>query len=284
MKKLNEIQQKLIAPKNQHNKFGNYNYRSAEDILEAVKPLLGGLILTITDEIVLVGERYYIKATVSIADDNGECMAVSAFARESLDKKGMDTAQITGAASSYARKYALNGLFCIDDTKDPDHSNNGERKTQSQVPKKNVKIMNEVYKKLAEHLPTGVEINKKKVDAIFLGRGGKFPDDLKKAGVAASWLISLKQEESWTKKPAQKTPPAKDKKDKSGLNAKDKKMLAEAFELYCKTNKAPNGWAIDKTLWWDKARRISLPKNKEDLDLYNAQISIRSVIKEIKPE
>lgn len=118
---LNKIQQELKAPKNQRNTFGNYNYRSCEDILEAVKPLLGEATLIIEDEIVMLGDRYYVKATAKLSDGK-ETYSASAFARESLDKKGMDSAQITGATSSYARKYALNGLFLIDDTKDADHT------------------------------------------------------------------------------------------------------------------------------------------------------------------
>ena len=121
MNKLAEIQQALIAPKGQFNSFGKYKYRSCEDILEAVKPLLGDSVLLITDEIELIGDRYYVKATAHFITGDAT-RSVTAFARESLDKKGMDAAQITGAASSYARKYALNGLFCIDDTKDPDSS------------------------------------------------------------------------------------------------------------------------------------------------------------------
>ena len=123
MKALLNIQQKLKAPKGQRNTFGKYNYRSAEDILEAVKPLLyeNNCILTITDDLVLIGERYYVKATATIIDtETKELIANTAFARESEEKKGMDDSQITGTASSYARKYALNGLFCIDDTKDAD--------------------------------------------------------------------------------------------------------------------------------------------------------------------
>jgi hypothetical protein len=119
MKTLNKIQQELKAPKNQRNNFGNYNYRNCEDILEAVKPFLGKSILTISDEIVLIGERFYVKATATLTEDK-EMVSVSAFARESLEKKGMDSSQITGSCSSYARKYALNGLFCIDDSKDAD--------------------------------------------------------------------------------------------------------------------------------------------------------------------
>jgi len=121
MDALGIIQSKLKAPKGQFNDFGKYKYRNCEDILEAVKPLLSETetILTMKDEIVLIGDRYYIKATVSLWNKENT-IAVSAFAREAESKKGMDVSQITGAASSYARKYALNGLFCIDDTKDAD--------------------------------------------------------------------------------------------------------------------------------------------------------------------
>lgn len=120
-KKLTVIQTELNAPKNLENKFGNYRYRSAEGILEALKPLLkaADAILTISDEMVDVGGRIYVKATATFMAD-GESIATSAFAREAESKKGMDDAQVTGACSSYARKYALNGLFCIDDTKDAD--------------------------------------------------------------------------------------------------------------------------------------------------------------------
>ena len=121
MSKLQEIQHRLKAPKGQYNSFGKYKYRSCEDILEAVKPILNevGCTLTLSDEIILIGDRYYIKATARLkGQDTDE--VVTALAREDFDKKGMDGSQITGTASSYARKYALNGLFCIDDTKDAD--------------------------------------------------------------------------------------------------------------------------------------------------------------------
>lgn len=119
---LSKIQAELKAPKNLYNKFGGYYYRNAESILEATKPLCAkyGCTLTVSDEIQLIGDRYYVKATATIQDKDGSTASVSSFAREDETKKGMDGAQITGAASSYARKYALNGLFCIDDTKDPD--------------------------------------------------------------------------------------------------------------------------------------------------------------------
>lgn len=119
--KLIAIQTKLKAPKGQYNSFGNFNYRSAEDILEAVKPLNAeqGLLLTITDEIKEVGGRIYVVATATVSDGTDE-LKVSAFAREPENKKGMDESQITGATSSYARKYALNGLYAIDDNEDAD--------------------------------------------------------------------------------------------------------------------------------------------------------------------
>lgn len=117
------VQAELKAPKNQHNSFGKYDYRSAEDIIEAVKPLLkeNGLFLNMSDDIVLIGDRYYVKATVKVVDVvTGESVQTSALAREASQKKGMDESQVTGTASSYARKYALNGLFAIDDNRDAD--------------------------------------------------------------------------------------------------------------------------------------------------------------------
>jgi ERF superfamily. len=121
MKKLMQIQSELKAPKNQRNNFGNYNYRSAEDILEAVKPLLASndCTLTLSDEVVEIGGRIYVKATATFNDGQTD-KVVTAYAREADSKKDMDESQITGTASSYARKYALNGLFLIDDTKDAD--------------------------------------------------------------------------------------------------------------------------------------------------------------------
>lgn len=125
---LAQIQSGLKAPKGQRNTFGKYNYRSCEDILEAVKPLLQerGLVILITDDIVQIGERYYVRATATIYDSEGSYISNSALAREELKRSGMDASQITGATSSYARKYALNGLFAIDDTKDADATNKGQ--------------------------------------------------------------------------------------------------------------------------------------------------------------
>ena len=124
--KLAAVQAALKAPKGQYNSFGKYKYRSCEDIVESVKPLLktNGLLLTMNDEIALIGDRFYIKATATIIDTaDGNSISVSAYAREEENKKGMDGSQVTGASSSYARKYALNGLFAIDDNKDSDATN-----------------------------------------------------------------------------------------------------------------------------------------------------------------
>lgn len=124
VKKLINIQSKLKAPKSQYNKFGNYAYRNAEDILEAVKPLLAenGLYQTINDDVVCVGGKNYVKSTVSVSDGT-ETVSASAMAREPGEQKGMNDSQITGSSSSYARKYALNGMYAIDDTKDADFTN-----------------------------------------------------------------------------------------------------------------------------------------------------------------
>ena len=143
MSKLSEIQQELHCPKNQNNDFGGYKYRSCGDILQAVKPLLGDWHLIINDEMVEVGGRVYVKATVTlelsanvVVEGQTPIFQSTGFAREALTKKGQDESQITGAASSYARKYALNGLFAIDDTKDADATNDHGRAPQrKQAPK-----------------------------------------------------------------------------------------------------------------------------------------------------
>ena len=147
MKELIEIQKELKAPKGNYNSFGKYKYRSAEDILESVKPLChkNGCLLTLSDSVELIGERFYIKATAKITNGT-DSVEVTAYAREEETKKGMDGSQITGTASSYARKYALNGLFCIDDTKDADTD---EFHKQMEESKRKVK---ESPKKSAEEL------------------------------------------------------------------------------------------------------------------------------------
>ena len=147
--KLVEVQNRLKAPKNQFNKFGNYAYRNCEDILEALKPILAEVkaVVNMSDEVVLVGERYYIKATVKFIDaETGEVVEASAMAREEENKKGMDSSQLTGSTSSYARKYALNGLFAIDDTKDSDTTNtHGKEDSKSNVITLTDKQLNRMY-------------------------------------------------------------------------------------------------------------------------------------------
>lgn len=129
MKELITIQSELKAPKSQFNKFGGYKYRKAEDILEAVKPLLAKqkCTLIISDDIVMIGNRIYVKATATIKNEKDECESTTGWAREEETKKGMEGSQITGASSSYARKYALNGLFAIDDNADSDTTNTGQQ-------------------------------------------------------------------------------------------------------------------------------------------------------------
>ena len=150
------IQNELKAPKGQFNSFGRYKYRSCEDILEAVKPLLHkySCSLNISDEVVMVGDRFYIKATATLRKDTGEVVSSSvAYAREDESKKGMDGAQVTGAASSYARKYALNGLFCIDDTKDADtdeYTKNTKPEKEPAEKDKNCNLYIQLEKKLTE--------------------------------------------------------------------------------------------------------------------------------------
>ncbi len=151
-KKLSDIQCELKAPKSQFNKFGNYKYRSCEDILEAVKPICNKheVVITVTDELVLIGDRYYVKATACIISRSDEIFT-TAFAREPESQKGMAEPQCTGSASSYARKYALNGLFAIDDTKDADTEDNSGKSKAPEKKKvyKNFKFLKEMseYKK-----------------------------------------------------------------------------------------------------------------------------------------
>ena len=168
MEKLAKIQKELKAPKDLRNNFGGYNYRSAESILEAVKPLLDGATLTLTDDIVFIGDaddsRFYVKAT-AIFRDGDFTETTTAYAREPLTKKGMDDSQITGTASSYARKYALNGLFCIDDNKDADteeyhNQTNVEEKSSVEDVIKGMAFMNldnckKFYAKAIELYPKG---------------------------------------------------------------------------------------------------------------------------------
>ena len=174
MSKLLNVQSKLKAPKNQKNNFGNYNYRSAEDILEAVKPLLAkeNLTLTISDEMKQVGDRVYVQATCYLTGDSEqESWLSTAYAREAESKKGMDEAQVTGAASSYARKYALNGMFAIDDTKDADTMDNS--KTES-APKKT----ESAPKASPDRKPSDSQLNT--IKSLLLEKKNVVEEDVKK--------------------------------------------------------------------------------------------------------
>ena len=160
--KVMNIQQELKAPKGQYNDFGKYAYRSCEDILEAVKPLLKKekVVLTISDELQYIGNRYYIKATATLIDTESEAtISNSAYAREEETKKGMDGSQITGASSSYARKYALNGLFGIDDNKDSDTTNiqSKEEKEDKKASPKQIELIQKYYQ--GENLTKLLEVN-----------------------------------------------------------------------------------------------------------------------------
>lgn len=151
MKELLQIQSELKAPKGQFNDYGKYKYRSCEDILEAVKPILkkNNCTLLLSDSLIYVGERYYIKATATLVNAEGKSVSTEAYAREEETKKGMDASQITGASSSYARKYALNGLLCIDDNKDSDTTNTGDN-TPAAPAKASKEDNAEVEKAIAE--------------------------------------------------------------------------------------------------------------------------------------
>lgn len=159
--KLKEVQTQIKAPKNLYNTFGKYKYRNAEGILEAVKPYLDkyNLFLVLSDEVVQVGERYYVKATAVLHDGaENKSVSVSAYAREAAAKKGMDDSQITGTASSYARKYALNGLFLLDDTKDADTDENRIERENRQSESKTISKTEAkaLYELIQNH---GVDIN-----------------------------------------------------------------------------------------------------------------------------
>ena len=165
MQKLLNIQKDLKAPKSQYNSFGKYNYRNCEDILEAVKPLCAreGACLTLSDEIVQIGERYYIQAKAALYDsETGDIInTVTAYAREEAEKKGMDGSQVTGAASSYARKYALNGLFNIDDTKDADSDEKpktGNREAKGQASGKQTSTGQSSAQSTEERLKAAMEM------------------------------------------------------------------------------------------------------------------------------
>lgn len=191
-----KLQEELKAPKDMYNSFGKYKYRNAEGIMEAVKPLLVkyGLTLNVSDSIELVGERYYVKATATLYDTETATTLIStAYAREPIDKKGMDDSQITGTASSYARKYALNGLLLLDDTKDADtdeYHNQTENKSANEEKQFNEQVN-------AELKENATEAQKKAITAICSKHNVNLPDLLAHNKITmdtmtkkqATWLI-----------------------------------------------------------------------------------------------
>ncbi|WP_131082527.1 ERF family protein [Clostridioides difficile] len=174
--KLVNIQSTLKAPKSQFNSFGKYNYRSCEDILEGLKPILKEekALVILDDKVVQIGTRFYVEATATLIDaETGEKVSAKALAREDETKKGMDLAQVTGSVSSYARKYALNGLFCIDDTKDSDATNkHGNEQKKKEV---NESELNTLYS-----LGESIEKDKNRVDSEVYKKFGKLAVDLTK--------------------------------------------------------------------------------------------------------
>ena len=196
MKRLIAIQNQLKAPKDKYNSFGKYSYRSAEGIMEALKPLLNkyNCLLTVTDKVVIVGDWHYVEATATFIDaEDGWKISVSASAREELDKKGMDASQITGTASSYARKYALNGLFLIDDTKDADTDEFHEVTTAEPKPASKKKAKN------AEGEPSLVEKKVKLRSMLTEDQYHKMED---KFGDIVFW--SEEQVDKWMKQMEEK--------------------------------------------------------------------------------
>ena len=174
--KLLEVQNKLKAPKNQYNSFGKYSYRSCEDILEALKPILKANKTTVllTDTIKQIGDRYYLEATATFIDtENGEKISVKSLAREDESKKGMDSGQITGSVSSYARKYALNGLFCINDIKDNDFNNDHKEINNIPIRKLTDKQITRLYA-----IAYSKGIDKEKVKNHVMKKFGKDVSDM----------------------------------------------------------------------------------------------------------
>lgn len=190
--KLLNIQKELKVPKNAYNSFGKYNYRSCEDILEGLKPVLVKVkaTLQISDTIEVIGDRYYVKATASLMDtESDECIENVAYARESDDKRGMDASQVTGATSSYARKYALNGLFLIDDTKDADTDENKKESVarQKKAPTKSEEQLN---KEMAESVDKDLVPSGKPVDAQRIKR---IMGELERTGVSIDTILGAYQ-------------------------------------------------------------------------------------------
>lgn len=201
--KLSVLQYKLVAPKGQYNSFGKYRYRNCEDILEAVKPLLHELkcTLQIADELILIGERFYVKATATLTDaETGEQVSTTAYAREEETKKGMDGSQITGASSSYARKYALCGLLCIDDNKDSDTTNVKEETEKKEEPRISADIYTQFMRgknRFEEYVNKGF-IEKKSYDNL-LNAEAKAKTDADYRAIISIMSTNLKRAEELEK-------------------------------------------------------------------------------------
>ncbi|QBO35412.1 single-stranded DNA-binding protein [Periweissella cryptocerci] len=205
MKELAQIQQNVKVPKAQNNTFGKYKYRNAEDILRAVKPALAEAkaVINLSDDVVLIGERYYIKATATITNSEGETASSTAFAREPLAKKGMDESQITGSASSYARKYALSGLLGIDDTDDPDSMDNRQNNAVNKVDPLAQALMDnkQRYTKISQITGMGInDVGKQAMLDYEQETGKKFNKhalgDVKTMGLLLDKKIRARQQES----------------------------------------------------------------------------------------
>ena len=196
--KLIKVQSDLKAPKSKYNSFGKYNYRSLEDILEGAKPLLKkhGATLVIADSMEQVGDRYYLKATATFIDtDNGESVSNSALARESADKKGMDDSQITGTASSYARKYALNGLFLIDDTKDADTDEaHIEKEARSKGKKTEQKTDEQLNQEMISNVSPDLIPDPNRTPDY---RAKKLREEIARTGVSEAKLLANTKVEKW---------------------------------------------------------------------------------------
>lgn len=202
MELLNKIQQELKVGKTRWNKHSSFWYRSCEDILQAIKPLLGeDATVTMDDEIVLIGDRYYVKATVTLAervkgdDDKFRGTKSIGYAREVLDRKGMSPDQITGAASSYARKYALNGLFCIDDSQDTDMKPDENGDLPPKPTEAEDKILTDICRKIEKK--TNKKVSKSKLAGLFMTEGGKYPANPDMTDTATQWIIDLNRESEW---------------------------------------------------------------------------------------
>jgi hypothetical protein len=199
MKLLNKIQKELKVGKTHTVKFGDrYKYRNCEEILEAVKPLLGDTgVLTLSDEIIECGGRIYVKATVTLTDGDDAATA-TANAREPEKLAAMSQPQISGTASSYARKYALGGLFCLDDADDADEKGGDGTAGPPPPSKKAEKVLKAICDKMTDSVPEGLVLVDSRVDAVLFAQQGRYPEDINKAGAVAAWLISLLTEgNSW---------------------------------------------------------------------------------------